>query len=114
MGRRAAGRFPWLWAADAKSAAFLRDMAFRPYAAVVSLSLLCCVLFLPGIATLPVTDRDEARFAQASKQMLETGDTIDIRLQDKPRYKKPAGIYWLQAAAVTVAKSAGAALFRPA
>ena len=85
-------------------------MAFRPYAAVVSLSLLCCVLFLPGIATLPVTDRDEARFAQASKQMLETGDTIDIRLQDKPRYKKPAGIYWLQAAAVTVAKSAGAAL----
>ena len=52
----------------------------------------------------------EARFAQASKQMLETGDIIDIRLQDKPRYKKPAGIYWLQAAAVTVARSAGAAL----
>ena len=108
--RRTVGQFHWLWAADAKSAAFLRDLAFRPYAAVVALSLLCCVLFLPGIATLPVTDRDEARFAQASKQMIETGDIIDIRLQDKPRYKKPAGIYWLQAAAVTVARSAGAAL----
>ncbi|HWJ17978.1 MAG TPA: glycosyltransferase family 39 protein [Geobacterales bacterium] len=88
----------------------MHDLAFRPYAAVVALSLLCCALFLPGIATLPVTDRDEARFAQASKQMVETGDTIDIRLQDKPRYKKPAGIYWLQAAAVTVATRAGAAL----
>ncbi len=41
--------------------------------------------------------------------MLETGDIIDIRLQDKPRYKKPAGIYWLQAAAVAAAESAGAA-----
>ncbi len=108
--RRALGRFPRLWAADAKSAAFLHHLAFRPYAAVIALSLLCCALFLPGIATLPVTDRDEARFAQASKQMIETGDTIDIRLQDKPRYKKPAGIYWLQAAAVTVATRAGAAL----
>jgi 4-amino-4-deoxy-L-arabinose transferase-like glycosyltransferase len=39
----------------------------------VALSLLRCALFLPGIATLPVTDRDSARFAQASKQMLETG-----------------------------------------
>jgi 4-amino-4-deoxy-L-arabinose transferase-like glycosyltransferase len=104
------GRFPWLWAADAKSAAFLRELAFRPYAAAAALSLLCCALFLPGIATLPVTDRDEARFAQASKQMVETGDIIDIRLQDKPRYKKPAGIYWLQAASVTVARGAGAAL----
>ncbi len=71
--RRTLGRFPWLWAVDAKSAALLHALAFRPYAAVVALSLLCCALFLPGIATLPVTDRDEARFAQASKQMVETG-----------------------------------------
>ena len=108
--RRTIARFPWLWAADAKSAAFLHELAFRPYAAVIALSLLCFALFLPGVATLPVTDRDEARFAQASKQMLETGDFIDIRLQAKPRYKKPAGIYWLQAAAVTIAGSAGATL----
>ncbi len=57
---------------------------------------------LPGIAAMPVTDRDEARFAQASKQMMETGDLIDIRFQDQPRWKKPVGIYWLQAASATV------------
>ena len=60
--------------------------------------LLCLALYLPGFATLPVTDRDEGRYAQATTQMLETGDFIDIRLQDDPRYKKPVGIYWLQAA----------------
>jgi len=59
------------------------------------------LLFLaPGLQQLPPTDRDESRFSQASKQMLETGNFIDIRLQDEARYKKPIGIYWLQAASV--------------
>jgi len=51
----------------------------------------------PGVFTLPALDRDESRFAQASKQMLETGDYIRIRYQDRLRNKKPAGIHWLQA-----------------
>lgn len=62
------------------------------------LSVFCLLLYLPGLTTIPPLDRDEARFAQASKQMLETGDFVDIRFQEKPRYKKPAGPYWLQAA----------------
>ena len=63
----------------------------------VIIAAVALILLTPGIASLPVTDRDEARFAQASKQMLETGDLVDIRFQNKPRWKKPAGIYWLQA-----------------
>jgi 4-amino-4-deoxy-L-arabinose transferase-like glycosyltransferase len=55
---------------------------------------------LPGALGLPPLDRDESRFAQASAQMLETGDFVTIRFQDTPRFKKPVGIYWLQAAAV--------------
>jgi len=62
------------------------------------LVLICVGLFLPGLFNLPPTDRDEARFAQASKQMLETGDYVDIRFQGEARYKKPVGVYWLQAA----------------
>ncbi len=61
----------------------------------------------PAFTSLPPVDRDEARFAQASKQMLETRDFVDIRFQDGPRYKKPAGIYWLQAAAVSLTGQAG-------
>ncbi|MBN9456310.1 MAG: glycosyltransferase family 39 protein [Bosea sp.] len=73
------------------------------------LLLLSLAAFLPGFSTLQPIDRDEPRFAQASKQMLETGDFIDIRFQDEARHKKPVGIYWLQAAAV----KAGAALGVP-
>lgn len=69
----------------------------RPY---IALSLLCLVLFLPGQAAIPPMDRDEARFIQATRQMLETGDYVRIQFQDEMRAKKPAGVYWLQAASV--------------
>lgn len=54
-----------------------------------------CVL-LPGLNLLPLTDRDEALYVQASRQMMESHNWVDIRFQDNPRYKKPVGIYWLQ------------------
>src|SRR5580693_4157758 len=73
---------------------------WRPYAL---LAALCLCLYVPGIATIPVLDRDEARFAQASRQMLETGDFVQIRFHDEARNRKPAGIYWLQAGAVLLA-----------
>lgn len=72
-------------------------MPLRHLAALVCL---CLALFLPGLASVPPMDRDESRFVQATKQMIETGDYVDIRFQDTPRYKKPAGIYWLQAGSV--------------
>ncbi len=73
-------------------------------AALVVLSLLA---FLPGFTGLPPMDRDEPRFAQASKQMLETHDFVAIRFQDEARNKKPVGIYWLQSAGVVVAEALG-------
>ena len=76
---------------------------WRPY---LLLALLCLGLYAPGLASLPVTDRDEARFAQATRQMLETRDFIAIRFQDEARNKKPGGIYWLQAAAVALLSDA--------
>ena len=70
------------------------------FRAVVFLLLCGLVIFLPGFFNIPAIDRDEARFAQATKQMVETGDFVDIRFQDDVRYKKPVGIYWMQSAAV--------------
>ena len=80
---------------------------FRPY---LLLTLLCLVLYAPGLASLPPMDRDEARFMQATKQMIETGDYVNIRFQEEARNKKPVGAYWLQAAAV---KLTGAGLTAP-
>lgn len=56
----------------------------------------------PGVFNLPALDRDESRFAQASKQYIETGDYLIIRYQDEYRNKKPAGIHWLQSGATQV------------
>jgi 4-amino-4-deoxy-L-arabinose transferase-like glycosyltransferase len=60
---------------------------------------------LPGLIAFPVMDRDEARFAQASAQMIETGDIVSINLQDAPRFKKPVGIHWLQSLSVRALSS---------
>jgi 4-amino-4-deoxy-L-arabinose transferase-like glycosyltransferase len=60
-----------------------------------------------GVISMPPLDRDEARFAQATAQMLETGDFVSIRFQDEERNKKPVGIHWLQAASVSAFSSAG-------
>lgn len=75
--------------------------------AVLALTLIAAALFLPGQISLQPMDRDEPRFAQASKQMLETRDFVDIRFQDEARHKKPVGIYWLQSTAVTLGEWIG-------
>src|ERR1700746_307467 len=82
----------------------------RPYAL---LCLLCLIVYAPGLAAIPPLDRDEARFAQATRQMLETSDFVRIRFQDEERNKKPIGIYWLQAGAVTAFSSPGSAAIWP-
>jgi 4-amino-4-deoxy-L-arabinose transferase-like glycosyltransferase len=69
-------------------------MLAHPRAILVAL---CLVMYLPGLAALPPLDRDESRFTQATKQMIETGDFIEIRFQEEPRNKKPIGIHWMQA-----------------
>lgn len=75
--------------------------------AVAVLVLISLLAFLPGFFQIPPVDRDEAYFAQATKQMIETGDYVDIRYQDDVRYRKPVGIYWLQAAVVNTASALG-------
>ncbi|MBR0700905.1 glycosyltransferase family 39 protein [Bradyrhizobium sp. 62B] len=80
------------------------DVVTVSHARAVAFLLLCALLlFLPGFFTIPPIDRDEARFAQATKQMVESGDYVDIRFQEDVRYKKPVGIYWLQSATVEAA-----------
>ncbi len=86
----------------------LLDLAAASHLRAISaLAILALVSFLPGFFQIPPVDRDEARFAQATKQMIETGDYVDIRFQEESRYKKPVGIYWLQAAVVQAAEAAG-------
>lgn len=61
---------------------------------------LTLAFLLPGLSSLPVLDRDEARYAQASVQMADSNDLLNIRYQDEARNKKPAGAYWAQTAMI--------------
>jgi 4-amino-4-deoxy-L-arabinose transferase-like glycosyltransferase len=84
------------------------DFVTASHARSIAFLLLCGLLFfLPGFVNIPPIDRDETRFAQATKQMVETGDFVDIRFQDDVRYKKPVGIYWLQSTVVETASKLG-------
>jgi 4-amino-4-deoxy-L-arabinose transferase-like glycosyltransferase len=63
-------------------------------------ALVVMIAALPGVFFMPPLDRDEARFAQATAQMIETRDPVSINFQDQMRAKKPVGIHWLQALSV--------------
>src|SRR5262245_12138856 len=94
------------WRADPLRA--IVEFALATHRNAIGVLLAASLLaFVPGCFQIPPIDRDEARFAQASKQMVETGDYIDIRYQDEVRYKKPVGIYWLQAGVVKTASALG-------
>ncbi len=54
-------------------------------------------LALPQAALLPLLDRDEPRFAEASREMLQSGNFIVPTFNGAPRYAKPPLIYWCQA-----------------
>jgi len=69
---------------------------------VIVLTILTLAMALPGLSSLPVIDRDEARYAQASVQMAESGDLLNIRFQDQARNKKPAAVYWAQTAMIKI------------
>ncbi|MEN1705483.1 MAG: glycosyltransferase family 39 protein [Planctomycetota bacterium] len=76
----------------------------------LALVVLCVALYLPGTFVMPAVDRDEARFAQASRQMFESaalpedqqteslhsGGWIVPRIGERDRLNKPPLIYWLQ------------------
>jgi len=60
------------------------------------------VVYLVGNAEVPLWDRDEPRYAQCSRQMLETGDWVLPRYLGDLRLAKPPLIYWLQATSMSL------------
>ena len=76
-------------------------MKIKKYKAFTLLILLSLIVNFTTLNTFPVLDRDEARYVQSTKQMLETGHYNSIRFQEELRSKKPIGIYWLQAISVS-------------
>src|SRR5258705_879491 len=58
------------------------------------------ILYFIGAGSVSLWDRDEAWYAQTSRQMVQSGDWVVPRFLDSPRYAKPILIYWCQAASM--------------
>jgi 4-amino-4-deoxy-L-arabinose transferase-like glycosyltransferase len=87
---------------DAAAGGLLARLGRSPVLAILVIGIVAAAYLIPGQAALPLTDRDEARYVIASQQMLATGDFIEPRNLDEPRWKKPIGIYWLQSGAAAL------------
>ena len=94
-----------------QASAFISDF-LRLKSAVWVVMICLGMLVMVGHQTLAPIDRDEARFSQASKQMVQSKDFITIKFQDDYRAKKPAGIYWLQAASAALFGTSDIANYR--
>jgi len=75
----------------------LSPLLQRLFIIVFGLLLYCICIF-----HTPMTEMDEARFATATYNMVESGDYVVPTFNGEPRYQKPILYYWFQAAAIKV------------
>ncbi|HWY30534.1 MAG TPA: glycosyltransferase family 39 protein, partial [Candidatus Acidoferrum sp.] len=72
---------------------FLEKLIRHPERSIVLFSL---ALLLAGNWIMPLTDRDEVRFAEASREMIQRGDYVVPWFNGAYRFDKPILIYWCQ------------------
>ncbi len=85
---------------------WVNNIEKRPALAVVFASLWVFVVgwiaFLWNLGAVGLVDETEPLFAEASRQMLVTGDWITPYFNGETRFDKPALIYWCQAIAYKI------------
>jgi 4-amino-4-deoxy-L-arabinose transferase-like glycosyltransferase len=62
----------------------------------------CLAFHIIGTWNIPLIDRDEPRFAEASREMIERGDYIVPRFNNQLRLDKPPLAYWAQIASYRI------------
>jgi 4-amino-4-deoxy-L-arabinose transferase-like glycosyltransferase len=56
----------------------------------------CALTLVVGLGRPALWEPDEARFAEAARQMIDRGDVLTPWFNDAPRFEKPILFYWLQ------------------
>lgn len=78
------------------------DYTKHPKALSIGLFVLLGILFFLNLGTFPLFDLDEGAFSEATREMLQSGNFINITLEGEPRHDKPILIYWVQAVSVSL------------
>lgn len=74
---------------------------------LLPLLVLSALTFLVGLDAPAVTDSDEAFYAEASREMVESGDWLTPAYNYEPRFQKPVLYYWLTSATYLVTGASG-------
>ena len=77
------------------------------------LALTCFLTFFAGLGRGAISDSDEAFYAEASREMVQSGDWLTPRYNYEPRFQKPILYYWLAATALRLAGVSEAAARLP-
>jgi 4-amino-4-deoxy-L-arabinose transferase-like glycosyltransferase len=62
----------------------------------------CFLSFFLGLGRQAITDSDEAFYAEASREMVESGDWLTPHFNYVDRWQKPVLYYWLTASTYLV------------
>lgn len=85
-------------APDTRWLTALRWLTTSPWLLMLAVAL----SFFWQLGAVPLYDLDEGAFAEATREMLDSGNFVTPHRDGAPRYDKPILIYWLQAASVQV------------
>jgi 4-amino-4-deoxy-L-arabinose transferase-like glycosyltransferase len=83
----------------------LADAILNPHLKSINYALLffgCLIFHLAGTWSVPLIDRDEPRFAEASREMIERGDYVVPHFNNQLRLDKPPFAYWAQVASYKI------------
>src|SRR5437588_12601050 len=85
-------------ASHLKSTPINRENATKARVNYALLFVACVIFHLIGTWSVPLIDRDEPRFAEASREMIERGDYVVPHFNNQLRLDKPPLAYWAQVA----------------
>jgi len=83
----------------------LLDAILKPHVRSINYAFLflgCLLFHVVGTWSVPLIDRDEPRFAEASREMIERGDYVVPHFNNQLRLDKPPFAYWAQIASYKI------------
>lgn len=76
-----------------------KKASFIPYLIIV---IIGAFIFIPFIGNVHLFDWDEANFAEAAREMLLSGNWLQVQIDYQPFWEKPPLFIWLQALSMAV------------
>ncbi|MDD2236454.1 MAG: glycosyltransferase family 39 protein [Kiritimatiellae bacterium] len=80
------------------------DNGFARRFGLLIIAALALLLLLPGTGAIPLIDRDEPRFTEATREMIEGGEWFVPYFNGDYRFDKPVLTYWLMTPGLLLSK----------